>query len=56
MKMHMEFINVHPFDVTFLSGLVLAMEQNKEKSLHHSSGESGADGAVGEALAMRCSG
>ncbi|HGE8425123.1 TPA: PTS system mannose/fructose/sorbose family transporter subunit IID [Serratia marcescens] len=31
MKMHMEFINVHPFDVTFLSGLVLAMEQNKEK-------------------------
>ncbi|OTA21846.1 PTS system transporter subunit IID [Xenorhabdus beddingii] len=31
MKMHMEFINVHPFDVTFLSGLVLAMERNKEK-------------------------
>ncbi|GLS04710.1 PTS N-acetylgalactosamine transporter subunit IID [Chitiniphilus shinanonensis] len=31
MKMHLEFINVHPFDVTFLSGLVLAMEQNKEK-------------------------
>ena len=31
MKMHMEFINVHPFDVTFLSGPVLAMEQNKEK-------------------------
>ncbi|MDE1477520.1 PTS system mannose/fructose/sorbose family transporter subunit IID [Xenorhabdus bovienii] len=31
MKMHMEFINVHPFDVTFLSGLVLAMERSKEK-------------------------
>lgn len=31
MKMHMEFINVHPFDVTFLSGLVLAMEGSKEK-------------------------
>lgn len=31
MKMHMEFINVHPFDVTFLSGLVLAMERGKEK-------------------------
>ncbi|BCL76107.1 PTS N-acetylgalactosamine transporter subunit IID [Jeongeupia sp. HS-3] len=31
MKMHLEFINVHPFDVTFLSGLVLAMEQSKEK-------------------------
>jgi PTS system N-acetylgalactosamine-specific IID component len=30
-QMHMEFINVHPFDVTFLSGLVLAMEQSKEK-------------------------
>ncbi|EKT57282.1 PTS system mannose/fructose/sorbose family transporter subunit IID [Providencia burhodogranariea] len=30
MKMHMEFINVHPFDVTFLSGLVLAMERSKE--------------------------
>lgn len=31
MKMHLEFINVHPLDVTFLSGIVLAMEQNKEK-------------------------
>ncbi|MDX8000726.1 PTS system mannose/fructose/sorbose family transporter subunit IID [Xenorhabdus sp. Reich] len=31
MKMHMEFINVHPFDITFLSGLVLAMERAKEK-------------------------
>lgn len=31
MKMHMEFINVHPFDVTFLSGLVLAMERGKER-------------------------
>lgn len=31
MKMHMEFINVHPFNVTFLSGLVLAMERSKEK-------------------------
>ncbi len=31
MKMHMEFINVHPFDVTFLSGLVLAMERGKKK-------------------------
>ena len=30
MHMHMEFINVHPFDVTFLSGLVLAMEEGKE--------------------------
>lgn len=30
MRMHMEFINVHPFDVTFLSGLVLAMERGKE--------------------------
>ncbi|TDR73285.1 PTS system mannose/fructose/sorbose family transporter subunit IID [Paludibacterium purpuratum] len=31
MRMHLEFLNVHPFDVTFLSGIVLAMEQNKEK-------------------------
>ena len=31
MKMHMEFINVHPFDITFLSGLILAMERSKEK-------------------------
>lgn len=31
MRMHMEFINVHPFDVTFLSGLTLAMEQGKER-------------------------
>lgn len=30
MHMHMEFFNVHPFDVTFLSGLALAMERNKE--------------------------
>ncbi|OCG12505.1 PTS N-acetylgalactosamine transporter subunit IID [Gilliamella sp. wkB292] len=30
MHMHMEFINVHPFDATFLSGLVLAMEKGKE--------------------------
>lgn len=30
MHMHMEFINLHPFDVTFLSGLVLAMERGKE--------------------------
>lgn len=30
MHMHMEFINVHPFDATFLSGLVLAMERGKE--------------------------
>ncbi|CNC87180.1 PTS system mannose/fructose/sorbose family transporter subunit IID [Yersinia pseudotuberculosis] len=31
MKMHMEFFNVHPFDVTFLSGLVLALERSKER-------------------------
>ncbi len=31
MKMHMEFINVHPFDVSLLAGLVLAMEQGKER-------------------------
>lgn len=30
LKMHLEFINLHPFDCTFLSGLVLAMERNKE--------------------------
>lgn len=30
MHLHMEFINVHPFDVTFLSGLILAMERGKE--------------------------
>jgi N-acetylgalactosamine PTS system EIID component len=30
MHMHMEFINLHPFDATFLSGLVLAMERGKE--------------------------
>jgi len=30
MKMHMEFINLHPFDATFLAGLVLAMERGKE--------------------------
>jgi len=31
MKMHMELVNLHPFLVTFLSGLILAMEQGKEK-------------------------
>lgn len=30
MKMHMEFINVHPFDVTFFSGMVVAMEVDKK--------------------------
>lgn len=30
MKMHLEFFNTHPFLVTFISGLVLAMEEAKE--------------------------
>ncbi|MDO4589488.1 MAG: PTS system mannose/fructose/sorbose family transporter subunit IID [Fusobacterium sp.] len=30
MKLHLEFFNVHPFLVTFVQGLVLAMEENKE--------------------------
>lgn len=31
MKMHLEFFNTHPFLVTFISGLVLAMEESKER-------------------------
>ncbi len=31
MKLHMEFFNVHPFLVTFVQGIVTAMEENKEK-------------------------
>lgn len=31
MQMHLEFFNTHPFLVTFISGLVLAMEEAKEK-------------------------
>ena len=30
MKDHMEFFNTHPFLVTFIMGLVIAMEENKE--------------------------
>jgi PTS system N-acetylgalactosamine-specific IID component len=30
MKEHMEFFNTHPFLVTFIMGIVTAMEQNKE--------------------------
>ncbi len=30
MRLHLEFFNVHPFLVTFVQGLVLAMEENKE--------------------------
>ena len=30
MKDHMEFFNTHPFLVTFIMGVILAMEQNKE--------------------------
>lgn len=30
MKDHLEFFNTHPFLVTFIMGLVLAMEENKE--------------------------
>lgn len=30
MKLHMEFFNVHPFLVTFVQGIVTAMEENKE--------------------------
>lgn len=30
MKDHMEFFNTHPFLVTFIMGIILAMEQNKE--------------------------
>lgn len=30
MKMHMEFFNTHPLLITFILGLVLAMEENKE--------------------------
>ncbi|MFV0432226.1 MAG: PTS system mannose/fructose/sorbose family transporter subunit IID [Alphaproteobacteria bacterium] len=31
MAMHLEFFNTHPFLVTFISGLVLAMEEAKER-------------------------
>lgn len=31
MKMHLEFFNTHPFLVTFISGLVVAMEESKER-------------------------
>lgn len=30
MKLHMEFFNVHPFLVSFVQGIVIAMEENKE--------------------------
>ena len=30
MMMHMEFFNTHPFLVTFIEGIVIAMEENKE--------------------------
>lgn len=30
MSMHMEFFNTHPFLVTFIMGIVMAMEENKE--------------------------
>jgi len=30
MKDHMEFFNTHPFLVTFIMGIIMAMEQNKE--------------------------
>lgn len=30
MQMHMEFFNTHPFLVTFIMGIVTAMEENKE--------------------------
>lgn len=30
MKDHMEFFNTHPFDVTFIMGVILAMERTKE--------------------------
>ena len=30
MTMHMEFFNTHPFLVTFIEGIVIAMEENKE--------------------------
>ena len=30
MTMHMEFFNTHPFLVTFIQGIVMAMEENKE--------------------------
>ncbi len=30
MKMHMEFFNTHPFLVTFIMGIVIAMEERKE--------------------------
>lgn len=31
MAMHLEFFNTHPFLVTFIAGLILAMEQGKER-------------------------
>ncbi|MDO4643353.1 MAG: PTS system mannose/fructose/sorbose family transporter subunit IID [Cardiobacteriaceae bacterium] len=31
MRMHLEFFNTHPFLVTFISGLVLSMEEAKER-------------------------
>ncbi len=31
MQEHMEFFNTHPFLVTFIQGIILAMEENKEK-------------------------
>ncbi|WP_064609045.1 PTS system mannose/fructose/sorbose family transporter subunit IID [Streptobacillus moniliformis] len=32
MKMHMEFLNTHPLLITFILGLVVAMEENKENT------------------------
>lgn len=31
MRMHLEFFNTHPFLVTFINGLVLSMEESKER-------------------------
>ena len=31
MAMHLEFFNTHPFLITFISGLILAMEESKER-------------------------
>src|SRR5699024_3018102 len=30
MQDHLEFFNTHPFDVTFIMGIILAMERTKE--------------------------
>lgn len=55
MAMHLEFFNTHPFLVTFISGLVLAMEESKERISTIRAIKVATMGRVA-VLVMRCSG